>query len=91
MRRVCTPMCKEGKATDVRQLHNSTWGIFCPSETPEGASCGLIKNLANKYNLRIANGYGPIKEKTFRIAHMGDTQLDEIEGLLKAIETVVEL
>jgi aspartate aminotransferase-like enzyme len=57
-----------------------------------GVSIGeLIKNLANKYNLRIANGYGPIKEKTFRIAHMGDTQLDEIEGLLKAIETVAEL
>ena len=57
-----------------------------------GISIGeLIKNLANKYNLRIANGYGPIKEKTFRIAHMGDTQLDEIEGLLKAIETIAEL
>ena len=53
MRRVCTPMCKEGKATDVRQLHNSSWGIFCPSETPEGASCGLMKNLANFAYVRI--------------------------------------
>ena len=46
-------MCKEGKVTDVRQLHSSSWGIYCPSETPEGASCGLIKNLANFVYVRI--------------------------------------
>jgi aspartate aminotransferase-like enzyme len=51
----------------------------------------LIETLANDYNLRISNGYGSIKEKTFRIAHMGDAQVDEIEGLLVAIETVLEL
>jgi aspartate aminotransferase-like enzyme len=52
---------------------------------------GMIKRLADEYNLRIANGYGDIKNKTFRIAHMGDTQIDEIEGLLRAIETVLDL
>jgi len=46
---------------------------------------GLIKTLADDYNLRISNGYGDIKNKTFRIAHMGDTQIDEIQGLLRAI------
>jgi aspartate aminotransferase-like enzyme len=52
---------------------------------------GMIKRLANEYNVWISNGYGDIKNKTFRIAHMGDTQIDEIEGLLKAIETVLGL
>jgi len=52
---------------------------------------GLIKTLADDYNLRISNGYGDIKNKTFRIAHMGDTQIDEIQGLLRAIETVLGL
>jgi len=52
---------------------------------------GLIKRLADEYNLRISNGYGDIKNKTFRIAHMGDTQPDEIFGLLKAIESVLGL
>ncbi len=52
---------------------------------------GLINTLADQYNLRISNGYGDIKNKTFRIAHMGDTQVDEIEGLLKAIESVLGL
>jgi len=52
---------------------------------------GLIKTLADDYNLRISNGYGDIKNKTFRIAHMGDTQIDEIQGLLRAIDTVLGL
>ncbi len=36
--------------------------------------------------MRIANGYGPLKDKTFRIAHMGETQLSDIEELLEAME-----
>jgi len=52
---------------------------------------GMIKTLADEYNLRISNGYGDIKNRTFRIAHMGDAQVDEIEGLLKAIESVLGL
>jgi len=51
----------------------------------------LINRLADEYNLRISNGYGDIKGKTFRIAHMGDAQVDEIEGLLRAIESVLGL
>jgi len=51
----------------------------------------LIQTLADEYNLRISNGYGDIKNKTFRIAHMGDTQPDEIYGLLTAIESVLGL
>ena len=36
--------------------------------------------------MRIANGYGPLKDKTFRIAHMGETQMEDIEKLLAAME-----
>jgi aspartate aminotransferase-like enzyme len=36
--------------------------------------------------MRIAGGYGPIKETTFRIAHMGETQMEDIEKLLEAME-----
>ena len=39
-----------------------------------------------KKEMRIANGYGPLKNKTFRIAHMGDTKLEDIEMLLVAME-----
>jgi len=65
--------------------------LTCIKNTREIDVAQLIKTLAEDYNLRISNGYGDIKGKTFRIAHMGDTQLDEIEGLLRAIENVLHL
>ncbi len=36
--------------------------------------------------MRIANGYGELKGKTFRIAHMGETRMAHVEELLAAME-----
>ena len=46
LRRLNTPLEKTGKITKPRQLHNTHWGMLCPAETPEGQSCGLVKNLS---------------------------------------------
>ena len=46
LRRINTPMEKNGKLIHPRKLHNTQWGIICPSETPEGGSIGLVKNLS---------------------------------------------
>lgn len=53
LRRINTPVNKDSKSPPVRQLHASSWGIVCSTETPEGASCGLIKNLALLAHVRI--------------------------------------
>ncbi len=37
--------------------------------------------------LRIANGYGPLKGQTFRIAHMGETSPADIELLLENLDS----
>ena len=47
LRRLVIPVGKEGKNTKIRQLHSSQWGYICPSETPEGQSSGIVKNLGN--------------------------------------------
>jgi aspartate aminotransferase-like enzyme len=89
-------------ATIVQSWARKHFGIFpeegywsptltCVRNTREIDVAGLIQTLADEYNLRISNGYGDIKGKTFRIAHMGDAQVDEIEGLLRAIESVLGL
>ena len=36
--------------------------------------------------MRLANGYGPLKNITFRIAHMGEIQLSDLEELFIAME-----
>ncbi|CAE7875671.1 NRPB2, partial [Symbiodinium sp. KB8] len=46
LRRLTTPIGREGKQAKPRQLHNTQWGMICPCETPEGQAVGLVKNLA---------------------------------------------
>jgi len=46
LRRLNTPIAKQGKLAKPRQLHNTHWGMICPAETPEGQACGLVKNLS---------------------------------------------
>ncbi len=45
----------------------------------------LNKFLMQK-GMRIANGYGQLKGKTFRIAHMGETRIADVDALLVAID-----
>ena len=46
LRRLNTPLGRDGKLARPRQLHNTHWGMVCPAETPEGHACGLVKNLS---------------------------------------------
>lgn len=55
MRRVNTPINKEGRLPKVRQLRDSVAGLLCPVETPEGASCGLVSNLALAAHVRVGH------------------------------------
>lgn len=50
----------------------------------------LNKQLGERGYL-ISNGYGKLKNKTFRIAHMAETTLDDIRGLLSVIEEILHL
>lgn len=63
LRRINTPINREGKAPKPRQLHYTSWGVVCPVETPEGASCGLVKNLAMMTHVRIGTHSGALKEQ----------------------------
>jgi predicted phosphoserine aminotransferase len=45
-----------------------------------------LNAFLKKSDMRIANGYGALKNKTFRIAHMGETQPADVDTLLKAMD-----
>ena len=71
---------------------------------PEGYRSQTVTTIKNEHNIkvsdlnaflkqremRIAGGYGPIKESTFRIAHMGETQMEDIAKLLEAMEEYLQ-
>ena len=69
LRRCSTPIEKTGKLIPPRKLHNSQWGFICPSETPEGHSVGVVKNMATTTSVSIASD--PILVKEF----INDTKL----------------
>ncbi|HDZ35978.1 MAG TPA: DNA-directed RNA polymerase subunit B'', partial [Thermococcus sp.] len=46
LRRVTSPLSRDQPHFEARDLHGTHWGRICPTETPEGPNCGLVKNLA---------------------------------------------
>ncbi|KAL9691169.1 hypothetical protein QQ045_011588 [Rhodiola kirilowii] len=62
LRRLNSPIGREGKLAKPRQLHNSQWGMMCPAETPEGQACGLVKNLALMVYITVGSAASPILE-----------------------------
>jgi len=55
-----------------------------------GIDISSLNNFLKEHDMRIANGYGQLKNKTFRIAHMGETQMSDIDELLKAMEAYLK-
>ncbi|TXT57259.1 MAG: Serine--pyruvate aminotransferase [Promethearchaeota archaeon] len=49
---------------------------------------GIINKLLEK-GYRIVNGYGKLTNKTFRIGHMGEIKVKELEEMLKALTDII--
>ncbi len=60
-------------------------------ENTRGISVAGLNEELGKRGAMISNGYGDLKEKCFRIAHMGDLTLDDLEWLTGQIEDVLGL
>lgn len=60
LRRLNTPIGRDGKVAKPRQLHNTHWGMVCPAETPEGQACGLVKNLSLMSYVTVGSSSTPI-------------------------------
>ena len=60
-------------------------------ENTRGISVAELNTALGRQQAQISNGYGKLKEKTFRIAHMGDTHEWETRGLLASIEAILGL
>jgi len=51
-----------------------------------GIDVSKLNTFLKEHGMRIANGYGPLKNITFRIAHMGEIQMSDVDMLLEAME-----
>ncbi len=48
-----------------------------------------VNDELGKLGMQISNGYGDLKEKTFRIAHMGEITLADVQDVTSAIERIL--
>jgi aspartate aminotransferase-like enzyme len=80
--------CKNFKLYgDERYLSNTVTNI----ENTPGISVADLNKELGKRGAMISNGYGDLKEKCFRIAHMGDLTLDDLKWLTAQIDDILGL
>jgi len=73
--------CEEKYASNTLTTIKNTRGINVAD---------TIKAIQQKHNTIFGNGYGKLKEQTFRIAHMGDITLVDLKELLGWIDEEID-
>ena len=74
MTRINSQFEKTRKISGPRALQPSHWGVLCPSDTPEGESCGLVKNLALTTHVTTDSPEAPLKKLAIDLG-MSDANL----------------
>lgn len=91
----------EEMAKIVREWTKRNFELFCDEKyssttlttiknTKEISVAELNKKLGER-GYAISNGYGDLKEKTFRIGHMAETTVEEVKVLLAEIDDILGL
>ena len=71
MTRISSQFEKTRKVSGPRALQPSQWGMLCPSDTPEGEACGLVKNLALMTHITTDVEEAPIIKVAFMLGVEG--------------------
>jgi aspartate aminotransferase-like enzyme len=73
--------------SDERYLSNTVTNV----ENTRGIDVGALNDELGRRGATISDGYGKLKGKCFRIAHMGDLTLDDLKWLLVQIDDILGL
>jgi aspartate aminotransferase-like enzyme len=73
--------------SDERYLSTTVTNV----ENTRGISVADLNKELGERGAVISNGYGDLKEKCFRIAHMGDLTLEDLQWLTGQIEDILGL
>lgn len=80
LRRIQSPLSRSQPNFEARDLHATHFGRICPSETPEGSNCGLVKNLALSAIISVNVASEDIVEKLY---DLGVTYVSDAKDDLK--------
>ncbi|WP_115865337.1 DNA-directed RNA polymerase subunit B'' [Halorussus litoreus] len=79
LRRLRSPLSRSQPHFEARDLHATQWGRICPSETPEGPNCGLVKNFAQA--MELSQNVEEEQDLKRELASMGVEGIPGIEGV----------
>ncbi|KAF2755609.1 beta and beta-prime subunits of DNA dependent RNA-polymerase [Pseudovirgaria hyperparasitica] len=65
MTRISSQFEKTRKVSGPRALQPSQFGMLCPSDTPEGEACGLVKNLALMTHITTDDDEEPVRQLVY--------------------------
>ncbi len=77
LRRITSSLTRSQPHFEARDLHPTQWGRLCPSETPEGQNCGLVKNAALIIN--VSEGV-PERDVSFTLRERGVDDVKSGDG-----------
>lgn len=67
LRRVISPLSRSQPHFEARDLHPTQWGRICPSETPEGPNCGLVKNFAEYAEVSVGTDENEVLKIIYKL------------------------
>lgn len=73
--------------SDKNYLSNTVTNV----KNTRNIDVAALNKALGERGFQISNGYGSLKDKTFRIAHMADCQMEDIKELLKNIDEILGL
>lgn len=77
MTRITSQFEKTRKVSGPRALQPSQFGMLCPSDTPEGEACGLVKNLALMTHITVDDDPVPVRRL---VAALGAQDISAANG-----------
>lgn len=97
MTRINSQFEKTRKVSGPRALQPSQWGMLCPSDTPEGEACGLVKNLALMTHVTTDDNSAPLERLLYDLGvqptcalsaeQMNENHLVVLNGLFLGIHS----
>ena len=76
-----------GIYSDERYLSHTVTNV----ENTRGTNISDLNKELGRRGAMISNGYGDLKDKCFRIAHMGDLTMDDMKWLTTQIDDILGL
>ncbi len=84
LRRIMSPLSRAQPHFEARDLHPTQWGRICPTETPEGPNCGLVKNFSQMVEITVGVDPGTFKDTLYSLGIIPPARALELDAALRA-------